>query len=208
MKVTVTGARETAGRLRRLGVSLDETQKRVVRMLSIEARRLLVIQMTGRAGWDAFWGKQSPKGPFLAGRTGQSRARLSRGGIVFKRASGYFSEVGSPDKHVKLHEEGGTIVATGTQMRMPLAVMQKPSGEDRNAGRSVRGDRRFRWRPGKKYQWLDVLMGSRWVPAYLLLKRATYRARRFFRLVHGKLETLAPRVMASEVRRIVRAANG
>lgn len=209
MKVTVKGDRETARRLKKAGSDMDSVQRQVVARLSIEARRQLAVQMTGRAGRDPFWGKRSPAGPFLGGRSGQSVNRLSRGGVVFKRpGGGYFAEVGSPDKHVKLHDQGGTIVATGTQMRAPLAIMQKASGEDRNIGRSLRGDKRFRWRPGRKYQWLDVRQGSKWVPAYILLKRVVHRARRFFGFVTKRIDALAPRLMGSEVRKLVKAANG
>lgn len=206
----VFGAQGVAARLQKLGVDLDRAEKSVAVKGSLLVRKHLVTHLTGKGGRDAFWGKTSPSGAFLGGRTGQTRQRLSPGGLAIKHGARWSAAVGSPDAHVRFHERGGTI--HGRQyLRIPTRNAQTAGGQDRNAGRSIRdipGAYLFRSRTGKLWAatWPDG--ADRPNLLYLLVRSVTHRGRGIFAAVEREVQPLVRALGNAEVRIVTAAANG
>jgi hypothetical protein len=214
-----TGAREFPG-----------VGERAVRRISILMRKKLVDRMSARGAQHPFWGRQAPWGiAYLGARSGQSRARLSPGGVVFKHGNEFRSAVGSPDRHVAFLEKGGTIM--GRQfLRIPTRASQTPGGSDRNAGRSIRaipGAFLLRLRTGSL--WAARVVGgksgvraaagagaTRFGPRsgskleflYLLRRSVRLRGRGIFKLTAGEVNDAAPALAQIEVSRFVKQVNG
>lgn len=206
----VIGAEAVAARIRKLGSDVDRAERAIAERGSLIVRRGLVQHMTGTATRDPFWGKQSPKtGPFLAGRTGQTRARLSPGGVAVKHAGRWIAAVGSPDAHVLHHETGGTI--HGRQyLRIPTAAAQTAGGQDRNVGRSIRdipGAYLFRSEAGKLWAAVND-SGGRQTLLYLLVRSVTQRGRGIFAAVRNESQPLITALGGAQVSVAVRSANG
>ena len=210
--VASRGVRETEARLTGFHRAIPTIQERAVARASVMVRGELVKQMSGHGGNDPFFGRRGASVPLLGVRTGATRARISPGGRVFRRGSDVFSAVGSPDRHVRFHEDGGTIV--GNQyLRIPLRAAQTGSGQDRNVGRSVRG------LPGT---FIVKTMGGRLFIAqtkggirsrrveflYLLVRSVTLPARRMFATVTERMRQPINALMGSAVTVEVRKANG
>lgn len=213
ISVQVKGAKETQARLARASASYDQIAQSAVRMASILMRRKLVQRMTGKfAGRDPFWGKRSPAGAYLGARSGQTRVRLSPGGVVFRRGDTWTSTVGSPDPHVRLHEHGG-IVRGGSPkgfLRIPTAVMQTPAGVDRLTGQSAKAlGNTFFLRSKAGNLWIAT-RGRRkeLVLLYLLRRFATYRPRGIFAAVHQEMQAEFARIGALNMQTLVRQAGG
>jgi hypothetical protein len=206
----VFGAQSVAARLEKAGHDLDRAEKAIAVRGSLLVRRGLVAHMTGRATRDPFWGKGSPSGAFLGGRTGQTRDRLSPGGVAVKTFGRWTAAVGSPDAHVLMHEVGGTI--HGRQfLRIPTAAAQTLGGQDRNVGRSIRdipGSFLFRSNAGKLWAAVRGAGDSQITLLYLLVRRVTHRARGLFAAVEREVRPKIVALGAAEVRTVVRDANG
>lgn len=206
----VLGADVVAARLRRLGERMDAAERGVAVKGSILLRKLLVKRMSARAPSDPFWGKGSPAGPYLGGRTGQTRARLSPGGQAFKFLGRWQAAVGSPDAHVAMHETGGTI--TGRQfLRIPTAAAQTRGGEDRNKGRSIRdipGAFLFRSGDGKLWAAFRGAGDSKVTLLYLLVRSIRLRGRGLFAATAQEIEPQIREIGNAEIRPIVREAHG
>jgi len=205
----VFGADRVALRLQKLGVDLDRAEKSIAVRGSLLARKHLVAHLSGKGGRDPFWGKTSPSGAFLGGRTGQTRQRLSPGGLAVKHGARWQAAVGSPDAHVAFHEKGGTI--QGRQfLRIPTAAAQTGGGQDRNAGRSIRdipGSYLFRSKAGKLWAAVNDASGEQSL-LYLLVRSITYRGRGIFATVEREVQPLVRALGNAEVKIVTAAANG
>lgn len=210
--VQVVGLDQAIGRIRRFGSEIDKAEREQARRGSIQARRLLVARMSRPAPVHPFWGKGSPAGNYLGARTGQSRQRISPGGIVVRTAGGYQAAVGSPDRHIAFAEEGGTI-SGGKLKRIPTAAAQTPGGADRFAGRSIRdipGAFLIRSQAGKLWavQPQGGAKSGRLTFLYLLVPSVKQRGRHLFRETARDLNHAAVASAQPEVARVVRRANG
>lgn len=206
----IIGVDRVLAKLERAGVEMDRAEMNTVRQGSIILRRALVQHLSGRAPSDPFWGKGSPSGAFMGARTGQSRSRLSPGGLAVKQGNRWSAAVGSPDKHVAFQEQGGTI--QGRQfLRIPTRAAQTAGGMDRNAGRSIRdipGSFLMRSRAGNL--WAAVRASGDSVPTllYMLVRSVTQRARGIFATVRREIEPQIAALGRVEVAAVVRHANG
>lgn len=207
----VRGADEAARRISAVPRDLDEEQRRSVVQASIVMRRKIVERLTGKSTTHPFWGKQSPSGAYLGSRGGGTRARISPGGQAFKVGNRWIAAVGSPDAHVKLHEEGGTV--QGNQyLRIPTAAAQKPSGEDRWAGLSaVHIPGSFIQRLRKGSLWImqaSARKSGRVTFLYLLVRRVVHRGRGMLAAVAGEMPPVLQALGLQGVGVVVRKANG
>jgi hypothetical protein len=195
--IEVRGLARMVGKLVGAASAATAAARRLAGLASVLARRKLVARMSARAPRDPFWGKGSPPGAFLGRRTGQTAARLSPGGLVVQLGNSFRSTVGSPDPHVKLHEEGGTIHGTSPRgfLRIPTAAAQSPSGaeQQRFAGRSLRavaGLFAVRTRGGRL--WIAERQGGpgseRITLLFLLKQTARMRPRGIFAAVRAEME--------------------
>lgn len=225
--VSVRGAEEAEERLRRASTEAEGATRKAVFDASIKARARLVARFLPRSGYHQLWGPVSASGPFLTARSGQSKARITPGGQVIERRIGsaieYRAEVGSPDKHVAFHEEGGTV--RGNQfLRIPTIYAQTPSGQDRypakgsvtnlpgtfirrtQAGRLWIMQRRASSRSERQR---GGTLGYRAVvPLYLLVRSVTHRGRFLFRETAKEIQPSLERGLSAEVSRVVERANG
>jgi len=227
--IEVRGLERVVGKLQRAAAEATASTERSVRLASILARRKLVERMSVRGvPIDPFWGKGSPAGAYLGARTGQTRARLSPGGVVLRLGNVFRAAVGSPDAHVKLHEEGGTARGSSPRgfLRIPTAAAQSASGaeQQRFAGKSLRqvaGLFLVRTLGGRL--WIAEQQGrrgvargssetqgrgrSRIVLLFMLKKTATHRPRGLFAAVRGEMERELVGLARLEVTGIAARAN-
>jgi hypothetical protein len=107
--VRTIGGDVVIAKLTSTAASLAAASKLVAVRGSLYVRKKLIEHLTGKKGWDNFWGATSPAGPFLGVRTGKTRQRISPGGLqaTVQRGNHYSAAVGSPDQHMILHEYGG-----------------------------------------------------------------------------------------------------
>lgn len=136
----VRGIEATRSRLQKASIEANTGANRMMRLASLMMRKKLALRMSKAGKRDSFWGKQSPKGAFLGARSGLTRIRLSPGGVVIRVGDVLTAPVGSPDKHVRLHEFGGIVKGESPKgfLRIPTAQMQTTAGVDRLLGRSAR----------------------------------------------------------------------
>jgi hypothetical protein len=212
--VEVRGLQQVLGRLERAQKNIDAGERRLVQQGSFQARRRLVGHLSARtAGSDPFWGPKSPAaGPWMRSRSGQTRARLSPGGVVLKTPVGYQAAVGSPDAHMALHETGGTIA--GKQfLRIPTSAALTAGGVDRFRGMSARDipdSFLVRTKAGKL--WVVRETGgknSRKLEfLYLLVRSVTLRPRGIFAAVAKEMDSWMSKEGRQLVTQVVRQANG
>jgi hypothetical protein len=129
--------------------------------------------------------------------------------VVIKTGRGYQAAVGSPDAHVKHLNEGGTVL--GKQyLRIPTAAAQLGSGQDRNAGRSIRdipGAFLQRTRTGKLWAMAPGPGGSVTF-LYLLVRQVHHRPRHFLEATAKEMEPEMVSMGLEGVSALVRKANG
>lgn len=222
ISLQVTGATAASARLARGAREFPSLGERVVRRISLLMRKKLVDRMSARGSQHPFWGRLAPWGiAYLGARSGQSRARLSPGGLVLRSGRGeYRSVVGSPDRHVAFLEKGGVVM--GRQfLRIPTRAAQTPGGSDRNAGRSIRnipGAFLLRLRTGSLWAVRVVRgkgparegprRGSQLEFLYLLKRSVRLRGRGIFGLTTREVNAEAPALARVEVAPFVRQVNG
>lgn len=211
IRVSVKGTGNVVRSLTSAASTLNTEAERAMRTMSFMLSARLHDRFNGPKGASGFWGPTSPSGAFLGARSGQTRARLSPGGIVLRDGLRLTSAVGSPDPYVKLHEEGGTV--TGNQfLRIPTANALTAGGVDKNAGRSVRG------LPG--YRVIRTSAGRLWIVRdaggeksgriefmYLLVRSITLRARHIFAETARELEPIFVQKFREAVGITVQRAN-
>ena len=210
--VTVRGAEAVEARLAALEGEVGVALERGLRAASFEVRGQLSRMMSARGGTDPFLGKLGAPAPELGVRSGGTRARLTPGGQVYQRGDAYVAPVGSPDRHVRFMEEGGTI-SGHPYLRVPLAPAQRGSGQDRYGGVSLRHVEGFfpvRSHGGKLF--LATERGgkrSRRVEFWYLLVRSTrHEPRRTFKTARDLVEPLVLSLVRAPVELAVGRANG
>ena len=130
LSVATFGTRKTIKNLANFGKDIDAANKFVVVRGSMLVRNLIVMRLSAPKGWDPFWGPKSPMGNLLASRSGDTRKHISPGGVeaAFKIGPGrWVASVGSPDRHMLLHEYGGVIMPTVSKfLTIPTAAVLRP----------------------------------------------------------------------------------
>lgn len=185
--------------------------ERGVKTGSILLAKRLRDRFTGAKTGGGFWGPGSPAGAFLGVRTGQTRARLSPGGVTLRSGDTVTAAVGSPDPYVKAQEDGGTFTAGGF-FRIPTAAAQTGAGADINAGRSVRG------LPG--YRLIRTSAGKLWIVRdaggpksgrvefmYLLAKTIHLRGRHIFAETQAEMQPVIADLFNAEAGAVVSTVN-
>ena len=209
--IAVHGAEQTIARLKGAERGIPDARDRGVRAASIRLHQELKAALSGTGGSGGFWGKTGAPGATLGVRSGHTRDRLSPGGRVLRVGDVAISAVGSPDKHVRFAEEGGTI-AGHPYLRIPTGAAQTAGGTDINLGRSVRG------LPG--YRLIRTAAGKLWIVRdrggsrsariefmYLLVRSTQQRGRRLFATVREKIEPIAAALVGRQVSLEVEKAN-
>lgn len=170
-------------------------------------------------GSDPFWGKLSPRsGPYLRGRSGMTSSRITGGGVVQQAGVAgkviYRAQVGSPDQHVAFHEKGGMIpddfpgylMSPAGYLRVPTVNAQKPSGEDRYAGQSIRTiPGVFLLTSKKGLLWAAMRVQGVLTLLYLLLRRTgPHRPRGIFAQTTKDVEFAVLRDVNAKIARLTR----
>ena len=224
--VITRGAMEAATRLdlavRKTGVALERAVARGSILLSHETR----LQLRGKGEDDPFLGRKGAPAPFLGSRSGFAAGRITPGGRVFRSGNMVFSVVGSPDRYVKFHEEGGTI--SGNQfLRIPLKLAQTPGGSELGEfkGKRLRGREDFlvvKSKAGRLFLGKYKRKGngprraSRGTPHvwpglklfFLLARSVRIPGRHPFRAVRDRVAPQINAMTAGEVELVMRRANG
>lgn len=206
--VQVKGGAELAARFKALSQKIPDLIVRTLTLASLLMREKLVKRMTRTAGYDPFWGKQSPAGEYLGARTGLTVKRLSPGLKVTQSGKTYRTAVGSPDAHVAFFEHGGTI--QGRQfLRIPTAAAQSASGAEqgRFAGRSLRdvpGVFLFKSKAGRL--WAAEKRDKKLTLLFLLQRAAKFRPRGIFAAVAAEMHDELDKIGATELRATVQRA--
>ena len=193
IEIRARGVEAILERFRVLAAKYPAAAQRAVALAAVLMRAKLVARMTAPAGWDAFWGKLSPAGALLGARTGQTVRRLAASGVR-QEGGGWAATVGSPDRHVLVHEEGAVVYGTSPRgyLRIPTAAAQSASGaeQQRFAGKSLRdvpGVFLIRTRSGSL--WAAERRGrKRLTLLYLLRHSATQRPRGIFATVAKEMQ--------------------
>lgn len=207
--VAVAGADAVARRLREAESNLGRATERFVRSASLLARRKLVERMSWPGSRHPFWGKVASPLPYLTARSGQTRARLSPGGLLFRSGDRVSSAVGSPDPHVALAERGGTIQGK-RYLRIPTAAMQTAAGVDRLSGTSARTlASAFIFRSKAGNLWIAARdRAKRLSLLYLLVESVRIRRRPIFALVTDEVNAATAADARAQVAAVVAKANG
>jgi hypothetical protein len=232
--VSVRGADVVEANLGRALSEMKTAPERAIRAASLLLRRELAAQMTGPKGHSDFFGVTGAAGNMLGKRSGQSVLHLSPGGQVYRRGGSVLSAVGSPDAHVLLHEEGGTVRGN-PYLLIPLAPVLNPGSgtikaEWRNprsrsdlivakskAGNLFLGQYRRKKNPKRLNKGLATAAAFRagpppvWpgLPLKFLLKRSvTYRGRHVFATVTGRMGAPTVGALQAEVNVVVQRGNG
>ena len=210
--ITVRGAEQASAHLEAARKTVVAGSARALQRAALIVQRFLRARVSAPGTPDGFWGRTSPAGAALAGRSGKTRQRITVGPLL-KGLDGQQSvAVGSPDPHLKLHETGGIV--TGNQfLRIPTARAQSASGVDINLGRSVRGLAGYHLiRTGAGRLWIVRDAGgpnSRRVDfMYLLVRSIRLRARKIFAISRMESEPIIARIFEGLKAEVVRAGNG
>lgn len=208
LAISVKGDLETAARLKGAQSDLARALEAAVAKASIELHGELKSQLSSAGSSDPFLGRRGADPPRLGVRTGATRRRLSPGGRVYKIGNRYESAVGSPDPYMKTHESGGTIHGD-PYLRIPLAAAQTPAGQDRNVGRSVRGDTDLFLLKARSGNLFLAKRSGRALELWYLLKRSvTMPARKMFATVTARMAPRVSKITNGVVEVVVKRANG
>lgn len=199
------GLAAVIGRLERAGLAVRvETRREMSRIVHAVERDLKRNSLTGRKGSHPLFGVTGAAGDSLGVRSGRTRNSIVA--RVLDTPAGVVGVVGSPEKHVALHERGGTIHGN-PYLRIPTREMQTAAGVDRLAGRSARsivGAFLLKSKAGNL--WIAARgRGRELVLLYLLKRSVTFRPRRMFQRT---LERMRPLILASMRNVAARVARG
>lgn len=213
--ISTIGLPRTASNLARAANDLPNDTSRSLQRSALLLQRMLRARVSAPAGRHPFWGKSSPFGAALGGRSGKTRQRISVGPLL-KLPSFLGSQmsvaVGSEDRHLAFHEKGGTITGS-PYLRIPTAAAQTAAGVDINQGRSVRGVAGYRIIKSKAGNlWIVRELGGantrRLEFMYLLKRSVRMRPRMIFAVSKMEVEPLANRDANLTVGEVTRRANG
>jgi hypothetical protein len=208
--VSVKGAqkavRNMAGAAKNVAV---ESRRAMVKSVAL-VRRLLTTELTAPESRDAFWGKVGAKGSGLSVRSGKTRASLSAGTRIYQNGATLIGVVGSAEKHLRLHEDGGTISGTSPKgyLRIPTAAAQTGAGVDRYAGRSIKDIAgAFLFKSKRGNLWAAIRRGKSLTLLYLLKKSAYMKPRRIFARTRDSSRPQVLELTRGAIRTVVQKAN-
>lgn len=198
--ITTRGADKLAVRLTEMAVGVTTMLRQSVERSAALVHRDLKLAMSAPERRDAFWGRVGAYniGGMVGARTGDMRRRLTT--QTFAQGHTVVAAIGTSAPQAEILEHGGTIHGS-PMLRIPTALEQKPSGEDKHHGarmRSVPGY--FIWpnkrqRAGGKMKakrlWLAKMEGGRLTLRYLLVPSVRIPARHVF---GRSMERMAPAV--------------
>lgn len=208
--IAVKGAEKVAKKLDQAQKDTRTAQERMVSRASILVSDALRAEMSERQQEDPFWGATGAAGDGLAARTGKTRASVTGGGRVLRHGNTVIATVGSPQRHLKDHEDGGTFSGKSPKgfHRIPTREAQTAGGQDRYAGRSIRdieGAFLIRSKTGRLWA---ALARARFVTLlYLLVRTIKLRPRRIFHRVNERTKPKAVAVGRAEMTSVVNKAN-
>jgi hypothetical protein len=221
--VAVKGADRAAKKVAEAAASVKKSAETAMREAVKLVTRNLKERMTGKDRRHPFWGKVGADGHSLSARSGKTRASLTAGTRIYWQGKSVIGVVGSAEKSLKLHEDGGTIGPTkGQYLRIPTKMAQTPAGVDRWAGRSARdipGTFLVRAGAGKKSKlWVVRAIGGSYSgigPAnvkrmdflYLLVRSVNIRPRKLFQKTMEVTQTPVREITRAHVTQIVNKAN-
>jgi len=210
--VSVKGAQKTlrnmAGAVKNVSV---ESRRAMVQSVAL-VRRMLTLELTAPENRDAFWGRVGAKGNGLSVRSGKTRASLTAGTRIYQSGTTLIGVVGSAEKHLRLHEDGGTISGTSNKgyLRIPTAAAQTGAGVDRYAGRSIKDiPGAFLFKSKRGNLWAAIRKGKRGVLTllYLLKKTAHLKPRRIFARTRDSSRPQVLELTRGAIRTVVQKAN-
>jgi len=209
--VSVKGAEKALRNLTGVTKNVRLESERSMARSVVLVRRMLAAEMTAPENRDAFWGKKGASGNGLSVRSGKTRASLTPGTRIYRNGATLIGVVGSAEKHLKLHEDGGVIRGTSPKgyLRIPTRAAQTAAGVDRYAGRSIRdipGSFLFKSRAGNL--WAAIRRGSGPLELlYLLKKSARMRPRRIFARTRDNSRPKVVEITRGAIRTVVQKAN-
>jgi hypothetical protein len=209
--VSVKGAEKALRNIAGAAKSVRVESERAMRASVLLVRRMLALEMTGSENRDAFWGKKGAAGNKLSVRSGKTRASLAPGTRVYRTGSTLVGVVGSAEKHLVLHEDGGLIHGTSPKgyLRIPTRAAQTPAGVDRYAGRSIRdipGAFLLKSKAGNHWAAIRKAGGTLSL-LYLLKKSARIRPRRIFARTRDSARPQVLELTRGAIRTVVQKAN-
>lgn len=156
----------------------QETRHAVERSTRYVERDVKQNSLTGAKGSHPLFGVTGAAGDALGARSGFTRRSVTA--RVFDTGPTVTGVVGTPAKHVRIQEEGGTI-AGRQYLRIPTVNAQTGAGVDRYLGMSIRdiaGAFLFRSKAGNL--WAATRSGGALTLLYLLKRSVTLRPRHMF----------------------------
>jgi len=212
--VSVKGAGKALRNLAAAPKSLRLETEGAMRRSVLLVRRMLSTEMTAPENRDAFWGKKGASGNGLSTRSGKTRASLTAGTRIYRNGRTLVGVVGSAEKHLKLHEDGGTVHGTSPRgyLRIPTAAAQTAAGVDRFAGKSIKDiPGAFLHRTKQGRLWAVRPRGGprsgRIEFLYLLLKTVRMRPRRIFARTRDTSRPQVVEITRGAIRTVVQKAN-
>ena len=207
--VAVRGSERVSGKLKAAGDDIKRGTEKSMRQATLLVRGRLVQSMTAPERRDSFWGKVGAA-TGLSVRSGKTRASLTPGTRVYRTGTTVVGVVGSREKHLRLHEDGGVVRGGSPKgyLRIPTAQAQTAAGVDRWAGRSSRDiPGAFLMKSKRGNLWVAVSRGGKLVLLYLLKKSVKMKARRVFARARDASREDVKRATADMVTATVRKAN-
>lgn len=206
--IQVKGAEAIEKRLQNAMGDMSRAVERAVARGGLEALRVLKVRMSGKPTSDPFWGRGGAYGDFLGHISGGTVNRLV-GGQVLRHGDVVTTSVGSQDRHLLAHEEGGTFSSGSGFFRIPTAAAKTPKGEDRLKGKSIRGQPGMILMKGATGKLWGVLhKGKKWTLMYLFVKSIKLRGRHIFARSREDVRPKLEQIGLVEVQAVVRRANG
>ena len=207
ISISQNGLQNVERNLRRMGSGVrQETRAAVERAVRTVEADLKRVGLTGQKGQSAIFGVTGAAGDRLGVRSGRTRRFVTA--RVLDVGPTVVGVVGSPEKHMRLHEEGGTV--HGSQyLRIPTRRAQTGVGVDRYAGMSIRnipGAFLIRGSSGKL--WAAVREAGNLQFLYLLVRQVRMRARRVFAKTLDRNRPAINAELSKAVTRIVARGNG
>lgn len=209
--VTVKGAQAVAAKLKAAETELRAAQDRGVALASAQVERALKTELTGAERRDVFWGRLGAAGNQLGVRSGHTRQSITGGGKVYRVGHLVTAAVGSAEKHLKLHEDGGTVKGTSPKgfARIPTAAAQTGAGVDRWLGTSIRNiPGAFLVRTMAGRLWAAMRNGKGPVVLlYLLVRQTLHRPRKIFARTAEAQKPVVDKLIGAQIAVAVAKAN-
>lgn len=188
----------------RAGMRLEMRRTMGVVVHHVE-RSLKRNALTGQKGSHPLFGVTGAAGDTLGVRSGRTRNSIVA--RVLDTPGGVVGVVGSPERHARLHEHGGTVTGA-PYLRIPTREMQTGAGVDRMAGRSARSIAgAFLLKSKAGNLWIAMRgRGRELVLLYLLKRQVTFRPRRMFQRTLERSRAFIRQEFRNAVARVARAS--